>query len=132
MMEPDTHLSERLNRERSSSAARNQRMRRIGKVFEGILFLIFISPALFITLTFDAVPMFGGRGNNPPTTLLFSSGGYRLGLLGYTCLVLAAIIRIIDGIDSRARFRYGRLVILIGTIGVLFLVLAAVVEALGL
>ncbi len=130
-MKPDTDLSEQLNREYASLVARNQRMRRIGKVFEGLLFLMFISPALFIALYFDAVPLFGGRRNNPPTTQLVADG-YQLSLIGYACLALAAIIRIIEGLDPRTRFRYDRLVILIGAISVLLLVIAVIVEILGL
>ena len=106
-------------------------MRRIGKVFEGLFFLIFfISPLLFIALHFHVVPLRGGRLNNPPTTLLVADG-YQLGLLGYACLALTAIIRIIEGIDSRTRFRYDRLIIFLAAIGVLLLVIAVIVEIRG-
>jgi hypothetical protein len=129
-MKPDTDLAEQINREHSSSATRNQRMRRIGKVFEGLFFLMFLSPTLFIVLHFHVVPLFGGRRNNPPTTLLVADG-YQLGLLGYACLALTAIIRIIEGIDSRTRFRYDRLIIFLAAIGVLLLVIAVIVEIRG-
>jgi hypothetical protein len=130
-MKPDTDLAELINHEHSSSAIRNQRMRRIGKVFEGLFFLMFISPQLFIVLHFHFVPLIGGRRNNPPIALL-GGDGYQLGLLGYACLALTAIIRIIEGIDSRTRFRYDRLIIFLAAIGVLLLVIAVIVEIRGI
>jgi hypothetical protein len=89
---------------------------------------MFLSPTLFFVLHFHVVPLFGGR--HQPTTLLVADG-YQLGLLGYACLALTAIIRIIEGIDSRTRFRYDRLIIFLAAIGVLLLVIAVIVEIRG-
>ena len=109
-----------------------KRWRRIGKVFEGIALLMYITPAVFIALEFGSVPLFGGRVSNGPSgspALLSSSLGYWIGLSGYVTLAFCAIVRIVEGLNACSRLPYGRLVAFLGIMGCSLLVFAAIAQA---
>ena len=94
-------------------------LRRAGKVFEGLFFLLFLSVPLGIAVTFDVLPVFGSRLVGP--TVLRSEGAYLLGLVGYVALALAAIVRIVEGFDPRPRMPYGRIVWTLAAVGIVSL-----------
>jgi hypothetical protein len=107
-----------------------ERNRRMGKVFEGILFLMFLAPALFVALTFDVVPIFGGRVSSLPANpgMLTSRIGYGLGLGALLVLCFCAVLRIFEGVDAQKRLPYQRLLIFFSSIGASLLVAAVIME----
>ena len=93
---------------------------------------MFIATAVFITLKFGTVPLFGGRvsnGQSGSPALLSSSLGYWIGLSGYVTLAFCAIVQIVEGLNARSRLPYGRLVAFLGIMGCLLLVFAAIAQA---
>jgi hypothetical protein len=104
-----------------------ERNRRIGKIFEGILFLMFLAPASFIALAYDAVPLFGGRVSSN-VAMLSSRTGYWVGLSALFILCLCAVLRILEGVDSQKRLPYQRLLILFASIGCSLLLTAVIME----
>jgi uncharacterized BrkB/YihY/UPF0761 family membrane protein len=105
-----------------------QRWTRYSKFFEGILLLMMVAPALFITLCYSVVPLFGARGQTVP--LLRSGVGYWVGLSAYLVFCLCAAVKMAESFDAHNRLPYARIVTVLGITGCVLLVGSVVIEML--